>query len=489
MKRFIFVCALLLSLAAGAQTRQQNLTDHVCFLASDELKGRKAGSAEAGMAADYISKQYNDIGIKTYLEYFMKYGKEYSNVIGLIEGSDPVLKNEYIVLGAHYDHLGIKEGQIYNGADDNASGSAALIEVARDLYANRENLKRSIIIAAFDAEELGLYGSQTLSDILADSLGKEKIKLMMSLDMVGWYKASGTLSLEGVGTIKNGKDLVTSEAAGYPINVKPVKFEKSIFTATDTYGFAQKGIPTLAVTTGLKSPYHKPEDDADLIDYEGLDNISRYVSALTERIASDPSFEGSGKIARKHSDKVARVEFGLSAGYQTSSINFRKSSLQTKSAGGYNAGAQLLFNFGMISLHTRALYESTKSMFPSSEDLFTSTARFKQKSLTVPVLVNFNSGRGRNNSYIGVGGYYSKVLDSNIGELSLPGYGHLSGKEDIGGPSIDDNQFGFALSLGARVSNIQLSIDWRSRLGGFFKEEALPKARLNTVSFGLGYLF
>ena len=83
-------------------------------------------------------------------------------MVGVIEGSDPELKNEYIVLGAHYDHLGVRNGKVYNGADDNASGSAALIEVARELFSKRDSLRRSVIIAAFDAEELGLWGVQSL---------------------------------------------------------------------------------------------------------------------------------------------------------------------------------------------------------------------------------------------------------------------------------------------------------------------------------------
>ena len=97
-------------------------------------------------------------------------GTDYKNVVAVIEGSDPVLKDQYIVLGAHYDHLGVKKGQIYNGADDNASGSAAIIEIARALEPQRGSLKRSVVIAAFDAEELGLYGSNHLAARL-DTLG------------------------------------------------------------------------------------------------------------------------------------------------------------------------------------------------------------------------------------------------------------------------------------------------------------------------------
>ena len=112
MKRILFVAALLISIAASAQSRQERLTGHVYYLASDELQGRKAGSEYARMAADYIIGHYSQIGMKPFFSEwtvpFTRGGKEYIDVVGVIEGNDPVLKDEYIVLGAHYDHLGVQ---------------------------------------------------------------------------------------------------------------------------------------------------------------------------------------------------------------------------------------------------------------------------------------------------------------------------------------------------------------------------------------------
>ena len=114
------------------------------------------------------------------------------------------MKNEYIVIGAHYDHLGVKKGEIYNGADDNASGVATLIELGKALKKNQSNLKRSVMLVAFDAEEIGLVGSKHF--INHTSATDMDIKLMFSIDMVGWYKASGAVNYAGTGTIKTAKN-------------------------------------------------------------------------------------------------------------------------------------------------------------------------------------------------------------------------------------------------------------------------------------------
>ena len=129
--------ALLMSvLDASAQTRQERLAEYVYYFASDSLRGRKAGTPYAEKARYYIVARYKEVGLKPYLNNdfvvpFSKDGVQYANVIGVIEGNS--LKDEYIVLGAHFDHLGVKNGEVYPGADDNASGSAALIASASSI--------------------------------------------------------------------------------------------------------------------------------------------------------------------------------------------------------------------------------------------------------------------------------------------------------------------------------------------------------------------
>ena len=487
MKRAFLIALMLVGVTAGAQTRQQRLEKHIYYLASDSLKGRGAGTEYSRKAASYIQKQYEGIGVKPFFRDWNHHfapggvnsalGAKYLDIVGVIEGSDPELKNEYIVLGAHYDHLGVRNGKVYNGADDNASGSAALIEVARELYSRRDCLRRSVIIAAFDAEELGLWGSKALADTLVKAVGKDKIKLMMSLDMVGWYKASGKLRLEGAATIKDGQRILTEDAAKFSIVVDPVKFEKSVLTATDTEGFARRGIPTLAVTTGLKSPYHKPEDDAELIDYDGLDKITGYISDITMAMASDPSFEKSGHVARKHSLSAPVVEFGLVASIDRTGMNFRKAAFVTKEGYGGSGGIQMQVNSGNFGLNVRGLYEYGSTKFPDDADPYSSFVRFRHQAVTVPVTVLLHTGGGLR-GFVGIGGYYSRILDSNIEDLTL------SGKE----LDVNKNQYGFNFSVGFVAGQMLFGVDGRYQLNNIFNDRDI-NARFRTYSVTLGYIF
>ena len=486
MKKYLFILFVLsLTIAAGAQDRKSRLTQHVYYLAADSLQGRKAGTGFGRKAAEYIRNQYEEIGIKPYFSTwempFARYGTNYADVVGVIEGSDPVLKNEYIVLGAHYDHLGVKNGNVYNGADDNASGSAALIEIARDLYAQRGNLKRSVIIAAFDAEELGLFGSEALSDTLVKKIGGDKIKLMMSIDMVGWYKASGKLKMEGVATIRNGRKLLLGEAKKQSIAVDPVNFEKSLFTATDTEGFAKKGVATLAVTTGLKSPYHKPEDDADLIDYDGLDKVSGYIADVTLNAASDSVFSPSGRVAKKHRLKAPLLEFGVIAGPGNGNIYYTESAIRCKDGFAGNAGVQLQVNAGSFGINARALYEYVSSKYPDEDNLYGSALKYHQQAMTVPVMLQYRFG-GDELFFIGAGGYYSRVLDSKIDKLAVK-------TGDWVFPDVNKNQWGLQYGFGIGAGFLQMNFEWRSQLNRFFASSSLPKARLNTYMFSIGYFF
>ena len=147
-----------------------------------------------------------------------------------------------------------------------------------------------MVIAAFDAEELGLYGSNALADRMLGEDGLD-VRLMMSVDMVGWYKATNSLTLMGVATIKDSRRVLQTEK----LNLKLKNFEWSPVTATDTEGFAKRQVPTLAISTGIKSPYHKPEDDADLIDYDGLDKGAACEIVLVRGdVSSQGGFPHSG---------------------------------------------------------------------------------------------------------------------------------------------------------------------------------------------------
>ncbi|MBR4390596.1 MAG: M20/M25/M40 family metallo-hydrolase [Bacteroidales bacterium] len=477
-KTFLFLIALSGSITLFAQTQQERLTRHVYYLAGDSLRGRKAGSEDAAKAAAYIVGQFEEIGVQPFFEggwyqTFEKNSKTYKNVVGIIPGNDPVLKDEYIIIGAHYDHLGVSDGQIYNGADDNASGTATIIEMARILKQQQSQLKRSVIVAAFDAEEIGLWGSYDLSK----KLDLSKVKLMMSIDMVGWLEKGKTLRFEGVATIKNGKRLLSKEAEKMHLDIKTKNFETSILGATDTQGFAEKGVATWYVSTGLKSPYHKPEDDPELIDYKGLDRITDYMADVTMRCATDEEFAPSGKISPIHSGKKKTLEIEPTVSLVNGSISFPDAGFTGKSRYGVNAGLMAKVSFNShLALETGAQYELFRAKYPDESDLFNAYLPYQQQSLIVPVNIVLKFGGAPGMDFLlETGGYYGRVLSADF-----------SGKPGL---SIDPNQYGISWAIGLRLGKVKISGCRRYQLNPFFIGQGMPNAKLHAGSFTIGYYF
>jgi hypothetical protein len=207
-----------------------------------------------------------------------------ANVLGLIEGTDPTLRDEFIVLGAHFDHLGLGgEGSgslkpdtvaVHNGADDNASGSAALLELAQALAAPPYRTKRSLILAAFSGEELGLLGSAYY--VKNPPVPLEKTVAMINMDMVGRLRDS-TLTIEGVGTAPMWKSLVERTNAEFGFKLRTTE---GGFGPSDHSSFYGKDIADLFVFTGVHEDYHKPSDDWEKINYQGEQRIAQFVLNL-----------------------------------------------------------------------------------------------------------------------------------------------------------------------------------------------------------------
>lgn len=285
---FVFVMT-----AQNLQVRG-NLRKHVYTLATDSMLGRRAGSLQGQKAAYYIMSQFSEIGIEkavsdengdTYFKRFIFRGNQYANIIGALPGTDEALKNEIVIIGAHYDHIGFKQFMgdtlVYNGADDNASGVAVLIELARELKRHEDRLKRTIVFVAFDAEEMGLLGSR----VILSTFNEQPVKLMINLDMVGWY-FGGALHVRGAATFRDGYVLVNSFEPPEKLNVRIPRYDMNKEFASDHYYFRKAGIPALYLTTGLKSPYHKTGDDAEKLDYEGMEMITEYLNGLTMAIGN-----------------------------------------------------------------------------------------------------------------------------------------------------------------------------------------------------------
>lgn len=473
MKNIILLAFMLLAImpAKAQSTQYERLKAHVYYLASDELHGRKAGSADARKAGLYLADQYRQMGAQPFFDdYLMPFdtkGPEaaailateftsddhYRNIVVVIPGNDPVLKDEYILLGAHYDHIGMtssKDGDnICNGADDNASGSAAVVEVARQLLARQSELRRTVVIANFDAEEIGLVGSNALMNRLKKEGRLDKCRLMMSIDMVGWLRASGHLTLEGSSTIRHGSQILEETADRHSLKIHTKSFENSIFTATDTEPFAKQQIPTLAVTTGLKSPYHKPGDEAHLIDYEGLSRITDYLADLAITIASDPDFKSSGRVANKHKDKLPLIEMGIALDGGRDALRFSSLALTTDYGWGWGGGASLLVNISRrtsngFSLRGSALYSQFWTPYLSQSHTWDTCTTFDQQSLKVPLELQYRlvsiSGQGL---YIGLGAYYQHTIGHQFQEAGMS-------------RNIADNQWGWIWSFGQRLGKWDL---------------------------------
>ncbi len=186
------------------------------------------------------------------------------NVIGVLPGMGRNA-DEYVVFGAHYDHVGVRRGQIHNGADDNASGTAGVIEIARAL-AQTPYRNRSVICMTFSGEEMGLKGSQYYASEPTVDIGK--ITAMLNLDMIGRLSGEGRnkLAIQGLGTGDNFHDLVDRHTAAMGIEFTP---DESALGGSDHSSFYHAGVPSLFFFTGLHGDYHQPGDDTEKINFEG----------------------------------------------------------------------------------------------------------------------------------------------------------------------------------------------------------------------------
>ena len=242
--------------------------------------------------------------LNTGLQAVTKYGK---NVVGYLEGSDPELKKQFIIIGAHYDHLGYgevgslyrgKEPKIHYGADDNASGTAGVLELAEKFSSNKDLLKRSIIFISFSGEEIGALGSSYFADHLP--VQKNEILTMLNLDMIGRLNNENNLIVYGTGTSSIWKDLLNEDNRNY--NFK-LTFNDEGYAPSDQSSFYAKKIPVLFFFTGTHSDYHRPSDTPDKINYSGEESILNYVSTLAYQIDTLSNKPDYINVPRKDSGK------------------------------------------------------------------------------------------------------------------------------------------------------------------------------------------
>lgn len=214
------------------------------------------------------------------------------NVVALLPGSDSVLAKEYVVIGAHYDHWGMggngslyrgKEPQIHNGADDNASGTAGVIEIAQALAGAENHPKRSVIFALFSGEELGLLGSEALAQNFPVPISQ--VTTMINFDMIGRMDSTRKLIIHGMGTSPEFKPLLDSLNKEFKFNIA---FKDDGFGPSDHSSFYTKDIPVMFFFTDLHSDYHRPTDDADKINYTGEKELLDYALKAVLTVTDQP---------------------------------------------------------------------------------------------------------------------------------------------------------------------------------------------------------
>ena len=285
----------------------------VRYLSDDSLNGRLAGSPGGLCAGEYLAARFHDLGLEpagvggTYFQDvpLASVTNPHApagtgrNVVARLNGADPGLEGEILIIGAHYDHLGMggfgsmEEGvrAIHNGADDNASGVAALLEVARRL-SEGPRPARSIVFIAFTGEESGLLGSNHWAK--EPTVSTENATAMLNMDMVGRLE-SNPLIVYGMGTAEEWETIV--EAANESVGLE-LAFESAGYGPSDHTSFYSRDIPVLHFFTNVHGDYHKPSDDWEKIDGEGLsrvaDLVSRIAADVADRSAQVALIRGAG---------------------------------------------------------------------------------------------------------------------------------------------------------------------------------------------------
>jgi Zn-dependent M28 family amino/carboxypeptidase len=306
---------------------KSNIKTDVSYLADDKLEGRQTGTEGEKKAAAYIAKRFQEMGLtgkgtddfyqefsfvpKTDPHSEVKFTKNQDgtitgrNVIGYIDNN----AKSTIIIGAHFDHLGYGgDGSLYrdsikaihNGADDNASGTAVMLDLARKLKS--KNTNNNYLFMAFSGEEMGLLGSNYF--VKNPTIDTKAVSYMINMDMVGRLKKDSTLAVYGTGTSPMFKQVLKAHNNKF----KLIENESGVGPSDHT-SFYLADIPVLHFFTGQHSDYHKPGDDSEKLNYEGMERISEYIFDVISDL------DDNGKLAfrktKNESESTPRFKVGL----------------------------------------------------------------------------------------------------------------------------------------------------------------------------------
>jgi len=330
----LLVLAVLPGKFFAQEITVDNLKKHVTYLASDKLKGRGTSTKGEKKAAKYIAKQFKSIGLQPkgtdgyyYPFTFRKTRSLHDtstasmpeqkgrNVVGYLDNG----AEHTVVIGAHYDHLGLghdhnsmdanPQGKIHNGADDNASGTAGVIELARLYATNGTKEKFNFLFICFSGEELGLLGSKKYCD--NPTVDLKKVNYMINMDMVGRLNDSTKrLIIYGVGTAPDWVPLISRARSIFRI-----KQDSAGIGPSDQTSFYLKDIPVLHFFTGQHSDYHKPSDDVEKVNFEGEKLVLEYIANLVAMTENLPKLQFLKTKSSEENTPKFKVTLGIMPDY------------------------------------------------------------------------------------------------------------------------------------------------------------------------------
>jgi len=300
MKKFpLIITMLLLVTFVNAQDINKLITEDyvktvVSTLASDEMKGRSARKPENALkAADYISSQFKEIGLdylndlKSYKQEFKTKGIDMANVVGVIKGKSK--PDEFVVFSAHYDHIGIQKeaiagDSIANGADDDASGTTAVIALAKYFKAIKNN-ERTLIFVTFTAEEIGGFGSKYFTE----QVNADKVVAMFNIEMIGKHSKWGTKSVFITGFERsNFGTILQKNVKGSEFRFEPDPYpEQELFYRSDNARLAMKGVPAHSLSTDMIDTdkfYHSVDDEVETLDIKNMTDVIRAIAIGSKSI-------------------------------------------------------------------------------------------------------------------------------------------------------------------------------------------------------------
>ena len=332
MKYSILFLAFTISFSncSSQSIDESNIRKHIKILASDSLQGRNTGSEGEKMAASYIESEFKKMklstkgGNKTYLQSFpFKSGMHgtgaegtANNVVGFIDNKAA----NTIIIGAHYDHLGLgndgssldanPQGKIHNGADDNASGTAGVIELARYFQNNKVKEKNNFLFICFSGEELGLFGSKYFTE--NPTIDLSKVSYMINMDMIGRLDpTTHSIAVSGTGTSPVWEPLLTKLST----DKLQIKTDSSGMGPSDHSSFYIKNIPALHFFTGSHSDYHKPSDDFEKINYSGEVEVLNLIVKVIEGLEAEPKLAFLTTKNKSMTPRSFKVTLGIMPSY------------------------------------------------------------------------------------------------------------------------------------------------------------------------------